>query len=52
MALRDPRDALVSFYRLMEGWFLEPGAVSLEEMVRMRLATSNDQDGYWRHLNS
>ncbi|MBP7650308.1 MAG: sulfotransferase domain-containing protein [Phenylobacterium sp.] len=52
VALRDPRDALVSFYRFMEGWFLEPGAVSLEEMVRMRLATSNDQDGYWRHLNS
>ncbi len=29
--LRDPKDAFVSMYRFMEGWFLEPGAVSIEE---------------------
>ena len=25
VSLRDPRDALVSMYRFMEGWFFEPG---------------------------
>jgi len=27
--LRDPKDAFVSMYRFMEGWFLEPGAVPM-----------------------
>lgn len=52
VALRDPKDALVSFYRFMEGWFFEPGAIGFEEFAQARLAGSNDQDGYWHHLNT
>lgn len=52
VAFRDPRDAMVSLYRFMEGWFIEPGAVSLDDFVRMRLARSDARSGYWHHLNS
>lgn len=51
VSIRDPRDALVSMYKFMEGWFLEPGAVSLDEF-----ATANYLRGpakkYWLHLAS
>jgi hypothetical protein len=51
VALRDPKDALVSVYRFMEGWFFEPGAISIEQFAPTRLdgpATA----GYWGHLLS
>src|SRR5579872_1925032 len=31
VSFRDPRDSFVSHHRFMEGWFLEPGAVSMAE---------------------
>ena len=49
VSLRDPRDALVSMHRFMEGWFLEPGAVSIETFAENWLAQSPDQ-GYFAHL--
>lgn len=53
VSLRDPRDAFVSMYRFMEGWFLEPGAVPMEDFfegwVRGR---GGDGDGYFAHLLS
>jgi hypothetical protein len=52
VCLRDPKDALVSLYRFMEGWFLEPGAVSIDEFARTRLADRPDAPNYWRHLIS
>lgn len=51
VSLRDPRDALVSFYRFMEGWFLEPGAVSIETFAEWWLNRSVVGD-YWHHLLS
>jgi len=48
VSLRDPKDALVSMYRFMEGWFLEPGAVSIEDFA----ASWCERDEYWRHLIS
>ena len=33
---RDPKDALYSMYKFMEGWFLEPGAVSLSDTAACR----------------
>lgn len=51
VSIRDPRDALVSMFKFMEGWFLEPGAVSIDEF-----ATANFMRGpakrYWSHLAS
>jgi hypothetical protein len=52
VALRDPRDALVSMYRFMDGWFLEPGAVSIEEFAPMRIGVQPDGHDYWSHLLS
>lgn len=54
---RDPRDALYSMYRFMEGWFLEPGAVSLDNFARETFIASGKALGshgsdYWTHLLS
>ena len=52
VSLRDPRDAMVSLYRFLEGWFLEPGAVAITEFAQMRLANGGKEPGYWQHLIS
>ena len=52
VSLRDPRDALVSMYRFMEGWFLEPGAVSIGDFYRNWLKGGDGGSGYWQHLLS
>jgi hypothetical protein len=53
VSLRDPKDSFVSMFRFMEGWFLEPGAVNIEDFfdgwVRGRGA---EGEGYWDHLLS
>lgn len=46
---RDPRDAFYSMYKFMEGWFFEPGTISLEEFAEKRFIASG---GYWQHLLS
>jgi hypothetical protein len=48
VSLRDPRDALVSMYRFMEGWFMEPGAVPIDQFAMGWAMNAN----YWRHLAS
>ena len=50
VSLRDPKDALVSMYRFMEGWFLEPGAVTIEEFAVTWLHPREDGSDYWHHL--
>jgi hypothetical protein len=50
VALRDPKDAMVSMYRFMEGWFLEPGTVTLSEFAAARMSGSGPN--YWSHLLS
>jgi hypothetical protein len=50
VSLRDPKDAMVSMYHFMEGWFFEPGAISMGEFVADRMA--DPQGGYWNHLIS
>jgi len=52
VALRDPKDAMVSLYRFMEGWFFEPGSISLADFAAARLAASDAASGYWAHLVS
>lgn len=52
VSIRDPRDALVSIYRFMEGWFLEPGAVSIDEFARTRFIGARTERSYWHHLAS
>jgi hypothetical protein len=50
VSLRDPKDAAVSMYRFMEGWFIEPGAVAMADFTRDRLAKADEPSSYWHHL--
>ncbi|HEX2816488.1 MAG TPA: sulfotransferase domain-containing protein [Phenylobacterium sp.] len=52
VSLRDPKDAVVSFYRFMEGWILEPGAVSMGEFAQIWIAHGTGGTDYWSHLLS
>ena len=49
VAIRDPKDALYSLYRFMEGWFFEPGSISLDDFAREFFIKDL---GYWKHLGS
>jgi hypothetical protein len=53
---RDPRDALYSMYKFMEGWFMEPGAISLDDFARGTFivagAPGSSGGDYWTHLKS
>lgn len=49
ISVRNPADALVSAYHFMEGWYFEPGSISIEEFALQRYISSG---GYWRHLKS
>ena len=51
VSFRDPRDALVSMYRFMEGWFIEPGAVSMEDFADNWIGRDASRS-YWGHLLS
>lgn len=51
VALRDPRDALVSLYRFMEGWYFETGSIDIETFARGEFLARDGRD-YWDHLAS
>jgi hypothetical protein len=48
VSFRDPKDAFVSMYRFMEGWFFEPGAISLADFGPHWL----QNESYFKHLIS
>ncbi|HEV2365278.1 MAG TPA: sulfotransferase domain-containing protein [Caulobacteraceae bacterium] len=52
VSFRDPKDALVSHFRFMEGWFLEPGAVPIADYAAVRLRGRGEGQDYWSHLLS
>jgi hypothetical protein len=54
---RDPKDAVYSMYKFIEGWFFEPGTISLDDYVRATYLTAGKTPGgsggdYWTHLLS
>lgn len=49
VVIRDPKDALFSLYKFLEGWFFEPGSIPLDDFARECFI--NDR-GYWKHLSS
>ena len=52
-SFRHYHDAIVSFYRFFEGWFFEPGSISLETLISWRWPRDEvDNRGYWYHLRS
>lgn len=52
VVLRDPMDACVSFFNFMNGWYLEPGAVSLETFTEEYFFELSGGSRYWTHLCS
>lgn len=52
VSLRDPKDALVSMYRFMEGWFIEPGTIPLASFAREDYMQNSGGPYYWSHLVS
>jgi hypothetical protein len=53
--LRDPKDALVSFYNFLNGYWWETGSVSITEFAREHYLQYQDErweSSYWGHLVS
>jgi aryl sulfotransferase len=51
-SFRHPHQRVVSTYRFFEGWWFEPGSISLETYVRERYMKNYHNGGYWNHLIS
>ncbi|HSF94237.1 MAG TPA: sulfotransferase domain-containing protein [Thermohalobaculum sp.] len=51
VVFRDPVDAMVSMYRFFEGWFFEPGTISLAEFAGHFLGR-DPRKNYWGHAAS
>ncbi len=52
-SFRNPVDAHISFYRFFEGWFFEPGSISIDEMVYWRYPPEKaSHRSYWQSLIS
>jgi len=49
VTIRDPKDALYSVYKFMEGWFFEQGSIALDDYAREFYIKDR---GYWKHLIS
>ena len=47
---RDPRTVVTSFYRFFEGWWFEPGAVSLDEFAHGLYLGGTTSGRHWDHL--
>jgi hypothetical protein len=52
VSFRDPKDAIVSDYHFMEGWWFEPGSITLEDFVERPLTRRGTGRDYWHHLLS
>jgi len=52
VSFRDPEDAAVSFHKFFEGWFFEPGTISLDEFVMDFYVKRPPESAYWQHLAS
>lgn len=51
VSIRDPRDVAVSMFKFMEGWFLEPGTVDINEFTKANMLRE-PKNSYWGHLAS
>ena len=52
-SIRHYATAVVSLYRMFEGWFFEPGSIRLDDFVNWRCPRNTaDAQGYWHHLHS
>lgn len=49
VSIRHPADVAYSLFKFMEGWFIEPGSIAVDDFVR---GTFLKGDGYFEHLLS
>jgi hypothetical protein len=52
VSFRDPQDAFVSMFRFMEGWWIEPGTVTMADFLEGWLHGGPEGSGYFHHLLS
>lgn len=50
--MRDPKDALVSFYHFMNGSMFEANAISIEEFTAAMFLQPGPSGTYWSHIKS
>lgn len=52
ITLRDPKETYVSFYRFVDGWHIEPGAIPMEDFFPMWMGGGPGGCDYFTHLLS
>lgn len=52
VAVRDPKDVLVSQFHFWEGWFFEAGSVSMDDLAEHFFLEPTMPMRYWNHLVS
>ena len=52
VTLRDPKETYVSFYRFMNGWHIEEGAIGLDEFLPLWMGGGPGGCDYFTHLLS
>lgn len=52
VSLRNPKDAFISMFRFMEGWFIEPGTVPMAHFYEGWITPGPQGSNYWSHLLS
>ncbi len=52
VTLRDPKETYISFYRFMNGWHIEPGAIPLDEFLPLWMGGGPNGCDYFTHLLS
>ncbi|MCZ8135135.1 MAG: sulfotransferase domain-containing protein [Porphyrobacter sp.] len=52
VTLRDPKETFVSYYRFVDGWHIEPGAIAMEEFLPMWMGGGPGGCDYFTHLVS
>ena len=50
VSFRDPKDQMVSMFKFMEGWFIEPGTVPIAEFAESNLSRLGKGQDYYHHL--
>lgn len=52
IVVRHAAAVLKSYYNFMEGWFFEPGSISIEDFAESVMFETRGSDNYWHHFLS
>ena len=51
-AFRNPKDVIVSYYRMLENWFFDPGVIDLNAFAQNFVPAEGELDDWWLHTVS